>query len=81
MGHLFSMNFDDFSPILGYFNVKNIALWVHQIDVLNIDWAFRCHSTRNVWSNYDQNARRIALWVSALRKTKSVFYPGHYFHC
>ena len=40
--HLFLMNFDDFSMVLGYFNGKTIALWVHHnyIDVINIDWVF-----------------------------------------
>ena len=45
--HLFSMNYDDFSTILGYFNGKTISLWVHHIDVINIDWAFQCHSTNH----------------------------------
>ena len=61
------MNFDDFSMILGSFKLKTIALLAHPIDIIDIDWAFRCHSTRNVWIYFDYKFRLIALWISAFK--------------
>ena len=62
-----SMTLPYFLALMSIFDEKIVSQWVHHIPAITCDEGIRCHLIRIQLFYFDDNFRRKALWVLALR--------------